>query len=215
MNSIRTLSNIAIGVSGGGTTFEAIAKACAEGSLTLNIALLFADRDCGAINIAIKLGIKTIVRNKDENIDDFHQRIVLEIIKYHVDVVALAGYLRCFPVTSNDECMVINSHPGAIPYFGGQGMYGIHVHTAVLDWINKTGWVQPYTYSTVHIASEVYDKGQKLGIVALEIQKTDTPEIIAKNLLPLEHQNYIQVLKDLSKCKINNMQYPDSFMKLF
>ncbi|MEI6266856.1 MAG: formyltransferase family protein [bacterium] len=215
MNTVRTLNNIAIGVSGGGTTFEAIAKACASGEVNLTITFLFADRVCGAIDRAKRLGIKTILRNPEETIDEFHQRIVGDVVSHRVDIIVLAGYLRCFPITSNDKYMVINSHPGAIPYFGGKGMYGIHVHTAVLDWINKTGWVHPYTYSTVHIASEVYDKGQKLGIIALEVRKDHTSEMIAQNLLPLEHQNYIQVLKDLSEGKIENMQYPDSFMKLF
>jgi phosphoribosylglycinamide formyltransferase-1 len=176
---------IAIGVSGSGTTFEAIANAIGKGDLELDLVFLFADRDCSAIN------------------------------KLEIDVVALAGYLRRFPVTAGDPYIVLNSHPGAIPYFGGKGMYGSHVHEAVLAWINKTEWVHPYTYSTVHIATAVYDQGQKLGIVPLHVEKSWNAKDIAEHLLPLEHQNYVEVLKQLSKDNLEAKHYPEDFVSLF
>lgn len=205
------MKRLAIGVSGGGTTFEAITKAVQKGEVQMDLAFVFADRDCGALEKAKKLGVRAIVRDKDEAINDFHERIVTELKTQKVDVVALAGYLRNFPVTKDDNFMVINSHPGAIPHFGGKGMYGAHVHEAVYNWIVKTNRTHPYTYSTVHAATEEYDKGAKLGIVQLKIEESDTPDSIAAKLLPLEHQNYIQVLKDIAEGKIEPRSYPEDF----
>ena len=210
----RKYKTIAVGVSGSGTTFEAIAKAIKSNKLKLTIAIVFADRDCRAIVKAKDLGIKVVVRKNDENIEDFHQRIITEIHKLNIDIVALAGYLRRFPVTENDSFIVINSHPGAIPYFGGQGMYGSYVHEAVYTWLQDTDWAHPYTYSTVHIATRVYDKGPKLGIVGMRVENGDNPDTISARLLPLEHTNYIQVLADLSEDKIEPKEYPDNFKQV-
>lgn len=206
--------NIAIGVSGTGTTFEAIAAAVNSGKLNMNISFLFADRKCAAIEKAQKMHIPVLVREKDESLDEFHARVRLKLLKKEVYFVALAGYLRLFPVTKSDPYLVINSHPAAIPYFGGKGMWGIHVHQAVIKWAQKTNFKYPYTFSTVHVAGEIYDTGSKLGIKSLEIKKTDTPATLASRLLPLEHQNYIEVLERLSKNLVKYFEYPDQFLAL-
>lgn len=206
------MKRLAIGVSGGGTTFEAITKAIQNGDIDMELTFVFADRECGALKKAEKLSVKAIVRNEDESINDFHERILSEIEKQKIDVIALAGYLRNFPVTNTDNFMVINSHPAAIPYFGGKGMYGSYVHEAVYDWMIRTGWAHPYTYSTVHVATEDYDEGEKLGIVPLKVEKSDTPESIAAKLLPLEHENYIQVLKGIAEDKIVAKEYPQDYL---
>lgn len=87
---------LAIGVSGGGTTFEAIAKAIKSNKIKLNLAFVFSDRDCGALEKAQKLGIKFVKRRSQESIHDFHSRIIKQLEREKVDFVALAGYLRLF-----------------------------------------------------------------------------------------------------------------------
>ena len=211
---MKTKINLAIGVSGGGTTFEAIAKAIIAGDIDMSLAFVFADRECGALKLADELGIRALIRTEGESIDIFHERILAEVDKENVDVVALAGYLRNFPITNNDKFLVINSHPGAIPYFGGKGMYGRHVHVAVHKWIVDTERKHPYTYSTVHVATEVYDEGQKLGIVQMKVTRADTPDTIAAKLLPLEHRNYIQTLKDIANVQSSAKAYPESFEEI-
>lgn len=206
---------MAIGVSGGGTTFEAIAKAEKTGKINMALAFMFADRECGAIEKATKLGVKVVLRKKDEHIDDFHKRIRDLLKKEGVDFVALAGYLRLFPIKKEDPYLVLNSHPAAIPYFGGKGMWGHFVHEAVVEWAKKTNYSYPYTFSTIHIASDEYDRGPAVGIKALEFRKNDEPEAVAAKLLPIEHQNYVEVLKDLSKNKIEYPEYPQDFKRHF
>lgn len=189
---------IAIGVSGSGTTMEAIAKAIISGELDLDLAFVFADRECRATEKAKKLSTCVVQKKASESTTEFHKRVVAKAGKEKVDIIVLAGYLKLFPVLRSDTYIVINSHPAAIPEFGGVGFWGIRAHETVLNFARATNFRHPYTYSTIHVASAEYDKGDILGIVQMEIKPTDTPEFIAARLLPLEHQNYIQVLKRLS-----------------
>lgn len=205
-NSKSKHYKLAIGVSGSGTTFEAIAKAIENSELPMEIVFLFADRECFAMERAKKFDIRTVMRKPDEKRADFHRRVIGELKKEKVDLVALCGYLQFFPVTKNDPYIVLNSHPGAIPEFGGSGMYGQKVHEAVIQFTKATNYRHPYTYSTIRIASAEYDKGPIVGLKQLEIKKNDTAESLAKRLLPLEHQNYIEVLQKFSEGKIEYLR---------
>lgn len=205
---------LAVGASGGGTTFEAILSAVEKGDLDMEIACLFCDRVCGAEERAKKHGIRIVERKKDEDISSFHTRVTEELRKERVDVVALAGYLRLFPVKEEDSYLVLNSHPAAIPYFGGEGMWGLYVHEAVLKWARDTNFKYPYTFSTVHIASSEYDKGPVLGIEKCRIEESDTKETLAERLLPLEHKNYVNVLKKVSKDDLGTVEYSEGFYAL-
>lgn len=142
----KKVYNIAVGVSGTGTTFEAIANAVNSGKLKMKISFLFADRECAAIEKAQKMHIPVLVKKKDERLDEFHSRVRAQLLEKDVYFVALAGYLRLFPVTTSDPFLVINSHPAAIPYFGGKGMWGINVHQAVIKWAQKTNFNYPHTF---------------------------------------------------------------------
>lgn len=192
------MMKVAIGVSGGGTTMEAIIKAAKSGAIDTEINFVFADRECGATDKSQLLGIKVVQKTTKQTIDEFHNQVAARAKDEGIDVVVLAGYLRLFPVTKADPYLVINSHPAAIPEFGGTGFWGIRVHDLVLEFAHATNFRHPYTYSTVHVASAEYDNGDILGIKQMEITEADTPETIAERLLPLEHQNYIEVLGRLS-----------------
>jgi phosphoribosylglycinamide formyltransferase-1 len=213
-SNISTKKRLAIGVSGSGTTFQAIAKAINTGELNLKISFIFADRDCGAIEKAKNLGTKVVQRGDDELLNNFHERIVGLLAKDKVDIVALAGYLRLFPIGEHDSYIVLNSHPAAIPYFGGEGMWGHFVHEAVLNWAIKTNREYPYTFSTVHIATAEYDRGPVLGIRECPILEGDTIDSLAKRLLPIEHQNYIEVLANIIDNKVMKVEYPKEFIDL-
>lgn len=199
---------LAIGVSGTGTTFEAIYQAIKSGQIVLDLALVFADRECLGLERAKKFGLKTILRQPLESIADFHKRVIAELNKLGVDVVTLAGYLRLFPITNEDSFLVLNSHPAATPEFGGTGFWGIRVHDAVLKFARATNFRHPYTYSTIHIATAEYDMGQPIGQKKLELLKADTPETLAQRLLPIEHQNYTEVLKRFSEGVVEYQNSP-------
>lgn len=205
---------LAIGVSGSGTTYAAIARAIKKGELNLELAFVFADRNCMALEKAKLLGTNIVQRKEGEELNTFHERILKLLSEKKVDIVALAGYLRLFPVSGDDPYLVINSHPAAIPYFGGEGMWGHFVHEAVLAWAQKTGYSFPYTFSTIHVASTEYDRGAVLGVESCPIGKTDSAETLAARLLPLEHQNYIRVLRGLSKGEKIRGDFPVAFKKM-
>lgn len=199
---------LAVGVSGTGTTFEAIHSAIKSDRIALDLVLVFADRECLGLEKAKKFGSKTVLRQPKESITDFHRRVIAELNKLGVDVVTLAGYLRLFPITNEDSFLVLNSHPAATPEFGGTGFWGIRVHETVLKFAHATNFRHPYTYSTIHIATAEYDMGQPIGQKKLEILKTDTPETLAKRLLPIEHQNYTEVLERFSRGLIEYQNSP-------
>jgi folate-dependent phosphoribosylglycinamide formyltransferase PurN len=186
---------IAVGVSGTGTTFEAIARAVKNKSLGVDLDFLFCDRDCAAEQKAVRYSIPVFKKKRGEHQDDFNLRLIKKIKKEGINIVVLAGYLRLFPIAEKDDFVVINSHPGAIPEFGGPGCYGERVHALVLDFARETEFKHPYTYSTIHIASEVYDEGRILGLKKMSINASDNPTKIAKRLLPKEHENYLDVLQ--------------------
>lgn len=207
-------AKLAIGVSGGGTTFEAIAKAIKEKKIDLDLCFIFSDRDCAALEKAQNLGIKFVQKRSQEDISEFHKRIVSQLTREGINFVVLAGYLRLFPITKQDPFLVINSHPGAVPHFGGEGMWGHFVHESVIDWAKKTKYKYPYTFSSVHIATDKYDEGPVIGIKKCRILKSDNHETLAKRLLPIEHQNYIEVLTRLSQKNVEYFDYPEDFLTL-
>lgn len=206
------IKKLAIGASGSGTTFEAIAKAVKGGNLKMEISFLFCDRGCFTVERAKKIGIETVVRSRDEKLADFHKRVITKVKKENVDVIVLCGYLQLFPVGKDDPYIVLNSHPGAIPEFGGPGMYGVRVHEAVIQFARATNFRHPYTYSTIHIASSEYDNGPIVGLERMRIKENDTAETLAKRLLPLEHKNYITTLKKFSEGKIEHLKNPEDLV---
>jgi len=88
---------------------------------------------------------------------------------------------------------ILNIHPALLPRFGGPGMYGIHVHEAVL----RAG--EPYTGASVHIVDEDYDTGPVLAQIRIPVLPDDTPERLAERLLPYEHELYPRVLNQCAR----------------
>jgi phosphoribosylglycinamide formyltransferase-1 len=109
--------------------------------------------------------------------------------------VITAGFLKKIgPETlSTFENHILNIHPSLLPAYGGQGMYGLNVHRAVLD----AGETQ--TGATVHWVNAHYDEGAIVAQVSLPIpDHITTPEALAGALLPHEHQLLINVLKNIA-----------------
>ena len=85
----------------------------------------------------------------------------------------------------------MNIHPGPLPEFGGQGMFGGRVHAAVLD----AGLTQ--TGPTIHRVTAEYDEGATLGFRAVPVQPGDTPETLAARVLQAEHDLYWRVIDEV------------------
>ena len=94
------------------------------------------------------------------------------------------------------EGSILNIHPSLLPKYGGQGLYGINVHRAVIEAGEKKSG------ATVHLVNEHYDKGKILAQKSVIVDEGDTPEILAKKVLKIEHVLYVETLKKIIEGKI-------------
>lgn len=192
--------NLAIFISGGGTTFNAIAEAIESGRLKSKINLVVTTKEeAGGIEKYVKpRGIPYEVINKKnfESDEYFGQALISVCDKYGVDFICLAGFLQMIPanVVAKFCGHIINLHPGDTKKYGGVGMYGLRVHQAVLD----AG--ESETMSTIHYVDEIYDDGEIISQMKLPITPDiTTPEELAARLLPIEWENYVSVLEGIEK----------------
>ena len=112
---------------------------------------------------------------------------LLEVLEgFRPDLIALAGYLRLVPadVLAAFPERVVNIHPALLPRHGGPGMYGRHVHEAVVAAGDRQTGV------TIHLADARYDEGRILAQAATEVPAGATPEEVAARVLALEHRHY-------------------------
>ncbi len=107
------------------------------------------------------------------------------------DLVCLAGYLRLLPtaVLQAFPNRILNVHPALLPKFGGKGMYGMHVHRAVLDAGEKESG------ATVHLVTENYDEGTIVVQRRCPVLPGDTPESLSKRVLAEEHEAYVEAIR--------------------
>lgn len=114
-----------------------------------------------------------------------------ELLERHrVTLVALAGYLKLVPleVTRRWRGAIVNIHPALLPKFGGPGMFGHHVHEAVL----RAG--EHESGPTVHFVDEEYDRGAPIARLRVPVEVGDTPESLASRVLGAEHVLYPRAL---------------------
>ncbi|WP_258183071.1 phosphoribosylglycinamide formyltransferase [Enhygromyxa salina] len=189
---------VAVLASGGGSNLQALIDAHERGDLPAPIVLVISNRaKAGALERARRHGIPAIHvgvgrRARRQDHGDPHARI-LELLREHrVEVVVLAGWLvlvdpgllAAFPER------VINIHPGPLPRFGGKGMYGLHVHEAVLAaGVKSSG-------PTVHLVNERYDEGPILAHVEVPVEPEDTAETLQRRVLRAEHGLLWRVLRE-------------------
>ncbi len=147
---------LALLVSGGGTTLQNFLDVIAAGKLDASVEVVVSSlRDAYALERARNAGIDThVVRRRDfETQESFSEAITAVLEPYNVDLVLGAGYLQRYIFPSKYAGRVLNVHPGLLPKYGGQGMYGHHVHEAVLAAGEKESGC------SVIIADHEYDHG--------------------------------------------------------
>jgi phosphoribosylglycinamide formyltransferase-1 len=106
-----------------------------------------------------------------------------------IDYIILAGFLRKIPqqLIQAFPARIINIHPALLPKFGGSGMYGKHVHMAVLA--NR----EVETGITIHYVDEAFDSGKKIAQFYCEVLPSDTVESVQQKVQKLE-QNYFPMV---------------------
>lgn len=176
---------------------QAIINACKAGRLNAAAAVVISNNgDSRALERAKSEGIPGyyLSGKTHPDPDDLDKAILDTLIRHKVDIVALAGYMKKLgPKTlSYFRGRILNIHPALLPKYGGKGMYGIHVHEAVLAAGEKESGV------TVHLVDEEYDRGPILAQVRVPVMPDDTPETLAERVLVQEHILYSATLQRIA-----------------
>lgn len=192
---------IAVFASGRGSNFTAIAKAADRGTLRADIGLLVvSDPEAGAIAVAETFGIPavSVCRSEYGRREAYISRLIGVVQEHNIDFIALAGYMKKVPpeLIALYPHRITNIHPGLLPAFGGRGMYGRHVHEAVLDYGCKVTGV------TIHLVDERYDHGPVIAQECVPVLSGDTPDVLARRVLEVEHRLYPSVLACFAEGRI-------------
>ena len=184
-----------------GTTMQAIIDACLQGRIHADVSVVIGNNSrSGALARAQVHGIPTAhLSGVTHPNADARDRAILETLTcHHVDVVALAGYMkRLGPlVLSRYKGRLLNTHPALLPKFGGQGMYGDRVHEAVL----AAG--ERISGATVHLVEGDYDTGPVLSQVKVPVLVGDTLEALRERVQAAERAHYVKVLERIASGEI-------------
>jgi phosphoribosylglycinamide formyltransferase-1 len=116
---------------------------------------------------------------------------LLRLLEAHeIELIVLAGYLKHIPdaLVAAFPRRILNIHPALLPRHGGKGMYGMHVHRAVID----AG--DPFSGITIHYVNENYDEGEIIFQKKLSVAPFWQPEELQQAVLKLEHQHFPEVV---------------------
>jgi phosphoribosylglycinamide formyltransferase 1 len=186
---------IAVFASGGGSNLQALLDAHENGLFKGKIGLVFSNvPDCGALNRSEKHHIESVaIASKGyPGTREEYDHEVLELCQAKkIDLICLAGYMRIItPVLIRPYLYkMMNIHPALLPKFGGEGMYGHHVHEAVIKAKEKESG------ATVHFVTEGVDAGPIILQGNVRVLPTDTPQTLAERVLKVEHQIYPEAVR--------------------
>ena len=186
---------IGVLVSGAGTNLQALIDAVSRSRLDAAIAGVVSDRPgARAIQRAVSAGIPTATCDRKSLGRDLSAEI-LDVLGPDLDLIVLAGFLSKVepPLLDAYEGKMINIHPALLPEFGGPGMYGRHVHEAVL----AAGHTE--TGCTVHYVTDEVDAGEIILQKRIDVHANETPDTLAARLRPLEHEALVEAVALLTK----------------
>ncbi len=179
-----SLKKIAVLISGGGSNLQAVIDKVHKKDGIIDV-VISDEEDAYGLTRAKNANIETmVINNKDyDSRQAFSDAIKDELVKRDIDLIVLAGFMKILsPSFARDfKNRIINIHPSLIPSFCGKGYYGIKVHQAVLEYGAKI------TGATVHFADEGADTGPIIIQGTVPVLYDDTPEILQKRVLEVEH----------------------------
>mgnify|MGYP006143122685 FL=1 len=181
---------IVIFASGSGTNAENIIRHF-KATKTASVEAVFTNKaDAQVIQRAEKYQVSSKVFTKN---DLETGKVLQEINTIQPDLIVLAGFLLKFPETivAAYPDKIINIHPALLPKYGGKGMYGMHVHRAVVE--NK----EKETGITIHYVNENYDEGNIIFQKEVAVLIGDTPEVVAAKIHELEQEHFPVVIEKL------------------
>lgn len=197
--------NLCVFASGNGSNLNAVIKASRSGQISSRVSLVISNNSgSGALKTAAKFNIHSrhISQKLIGSQSEFSKIILSELKKHKIDLILLAGYMKMLDpiIIKKYHNKIINIHPALLPKFGGKGMYGIHVHEAVL----KAG--EQVTGATVHFVNEVYDSGAVILQKQVKVKPGDDALTLQKRVLRAEHKLYPEAIKlfEEGRIKVRN-----------
>jgi phosphoribosylglycinamide formyltransferase 1 len=188
--------NLAFFASHRGSNMQAVFDACKNGDLRAQLGVVISNNSqAEALQRAGREGVPYYhLSAKTHPTPEALDEAILQALQRHqADLIILAGYLRKLgpKALAHYKGRVINIHPALLPKYGGQGMYGLHVHEAVL----AAGETE--TGITIHVVGEEYDQGEIVAQCRVSVRERDTAETLAERVLAHEHEFLVNTLKQI------------------
>ncbi len=186
---MSTCFNIAVFISGAGSNAKNLIHFFSQKQ---PIKLILSEKSNPVLEkLCIDAKIRFLQIDKVQSTDaDF----LIEICHQHkIQLIVLAGFLKKIPEKLIQQFpeQIVNIHPSLLPKFGGKGMYGDHVHHAVIESQEKESGI------TIHLVNEEYDKGKILSQFSVPVTQNETVETLREKIRELEHTYLPQVIQNL------------------
>jgi len=185
------MTNIAVFSSGSGTNAENIIRYFSNNNKVKVAVVLSNNRNAGVHARANNLGVPSFVFSRDEFADT--TPVLEKLAEYNVGFIVLAGFMNkiCPKLLKAFPGKIINIHPALLPAYGGKGMFGMHVHEAIVEAKEKESGI------TIHYINENYDEGAIIFQAKCPVEPADTPEDIARKVHSLEYVYFPKVIESI------------------
>jgi phosphoribosylglycinamide formyltransferase 1 len=191
------MKRVAVLASGSGTNLQAILdhQAALGATAAGRVVLVASDQaEAGALMRARSAGITAVVLSREQRTSG----LATILASHRIELLVLAGYMRLVPaeVVRQYHGRILNVHPALLPAFGGAGMYGHHVHDAVVaSGTNLTG-------PTVHFVDERFDEGPVIAQAPVPVLPGDSADDVAKRVLEAEHALFPRVVEAVAAGRV-------------
>ena len=188
----QNIIQLAIFASGAGSNAQKIITHFKDNP-KVKIALIACNNPkAGVLDIAAKEGIQVLLLQKEKFLETGY---VEDLKSYEIDFIILAGFLWKVPAILIQFFpeKIINIHPALLPSYGGKGMYGNAVHSAVIAAKEKESGI------TIHFVDEKYDNGKVIFQSKCTLDENETSETLAQKVHKLEHEHFPRVIEKLLK----------------
>ncbi|WP_291149542.1 phosphoribosylglycinamide formyltransferase [Flavobacterium sp. UBA7680] len=181
------MKKIIVFASGSGTNAENIIKYFSNIEIAKVVSIFTNNASAKVIERAKNHQIPVEIFEKNELLE---RKVLQKIQKIDPDLIVLAGFLLKFPENIIEQYpnKIINIHPALLPKYGGKGMYGMHIHRAIVN--NK----EKETGISIHYVNENYDEGGIIFQQNVLLTEEDTPETVAEKIHELEQKHFPEII---------------------
>ncbi|HPC23165.1 MAG: phosphoribosylglycinamide formyltransferase [Phycisphaerae bacterium] len=184
---------LAVLISGAGSTLANLIERIRDGRLRgAEIVLVISSRGAvRGVEIARQAGLPVKIVRPIDFADEqaFSEAITTAVDQAEAHLVLMAGFMRYWRLPPRWQGRVLNIHPALLPRFGGRGMYGGHVHAAVLAAGERESGC------TVHLVDLEYDHGPIVAQRRVPVLPGDTPDTLADRVQAAERELYPEVVQ--------------------